>query len=64
MRVPEDGRSPAADVVDVAIAIDIGQRTALGAGDEARRATNGAEGADGAVHAADNQPLGALHQAL
>jgi hypothetical protein len=41
--VAEDHRPPRADVVDVALALGIEQVRPFGAGDEARRAADGAE---------------------
>ena len=54
MRVAENGRSPGADVVDVFVAIHVPDARALGFVDEERLAADGAEGADGRVHAAGN----------
>ena len=44
--------SMAAKIINILVAIDIPHPAALAAGHEERRASNGAEGAHGAVHAA------------
>jgi hypothetical protein len=45
--VAEDERAPGTDVIDVFIAIDVEHMGAVAAGDEARSASNRAEGAHG-----------------
>src|SRR5204862_342169 len=62
--VAEDHRAPGADVVDVALALGVDDGRALGAGDEARRAADGAEGAHRGVDAARYDLLGALEKTL
>ena len=57
MRMAEDGGSPRADVVDVALAVGVPHVGALAAREESRRSTDGAERAHGRVHAAGNRAL-------
>ena len=57
MRVPQDHRSPGADVVDVAIAVDVVQIGAFAALEEDRLAAHAAKRAGRAVHAAGHQRL-------
>mgnify|MGYP000364509108 CR=1 FL=1 len=46
-----DDHGPGADVVDVFVAVDVGNGTALGPGDERRRAADAAVGTDRAIDA-------------
>ncbi len=64
VRMAEDRRTPGADVIDVFAAIDIPDSATFCAGDEARRAADGAEGAYGRVHASGNGLLGAVEKRL
>ena len=59
MAVAQDHRPPGADVVDVAVAVDVEQIGALAALEEDRLAADAAEGPGRAVHAAGHQLLGA-----
>ena len=62
--VAEDHRPPGAEVVDVAVAVGVGEPRALGVGDERRGSADGAEGPDGRVDAAGEVSLGALLEGL
>ena len=64
MGVAEDQGAPGADEVQVLVAVGVPDAGALAAGDEGRLATHGAKGADGAVHAAGHEPLGAGEEGL
>ena len=64
VRVAEDQRAPRADVVDVAVAVDVEEVRALAAVDEERRAADGAERAHGRVHAAREERRRLREQAL
>ena len=57
MRVAEDQRPPGADVVDVAVAVDVPQIRALAALDDDRLAADAAERPRRAVHAARHELL-------
>ena len=46
MGVPQDQRAPRADVVDVNLAVDVGEPGARGPGHEKGRSANGAERPD------------------
>ena len=56
--VPDDHRAVAADVIDVVVAVDIGDEAALGLADEQRRPADGFEGADGRADARRASPFG------
>ena len=60
----EDRWAPGADVVDVAIAIDVLDATALGATDEKRLAADIAKGADGRINAAGDEFFGNLKKLM
>jgi hypothetical protein len=60
--VAEDERPPRADVVDVFRAVGAEEIRALAARDEDGLASDGAEGAYRAVHAAGDDALGALEE--
>ena len=60
----QNHRSPGAEVVDVAVAVGIGEPGALGGGDEGRCAADGAKGPHGRVDAAGEVALGALLEGL
>ena len=62
-RVPVDQRSPRHHVVDVGVAVDVGQPRACSATDEERRGANGLERADRTVHASREDSLSSLKQA-
>ncbi len=62
MRVAGDHRPPRADIVDVALAVDVDQARALGARDERRRAADRLEGAHRRIDSAGNDPRGALEE--
>ena len=53
-------RPPRADVIDVAVAVGVGDVSTRRLADEQRRAADRAKRADGAVDAAGNHLLGAL----
>src|SRR5207302_9938554 len=55
--VTRNQRTPGREVVDVAVVVDVPDRGALGAGDEAWRAANGAKCPDGRVDAARQELL-------
>ena len=55
--VADDHGAPGADVVDVFVAVDVGNGTALGPGDERRRAADAAVGTDRAIDAARHEGL-------
>ena len=62
--VAEDGRAPAAHVVDEDVPVDVEDLRALGPGDEERRHPHAPEGAHRAVHAAREEGLGLLEELL
>ena len=62
--VAEDGRAPRADVVDVAVAVDVDEPGALAFAEEDGRSADGAEGAHGRIHAAGNDPLRGFKELL
>ena len=62
MRMTEDQRPPRADVIEVAVAVDIDEESALAASDEGRLSANGAEGPRGTVDAAGDDLRGSLVQ--
>jgi hypothetical protein len=64
IRVPEDQRPPAAHVVDVAMAVDVGEPGATPLLEEHRGAPHAAEGAHRRVHASGDDPAGAVEEAL
>ena len=57
MGVAEDHRAPGADVVDVAVAVEVEEIRPLGPVDEDRLAADAAEGPGRAVHAAGHELL-------
>ena len=59
MGVAEDHRSPGADVIEVAIAVDIDQVGPFGVVDEDRLAADAAERPGGAVHSPGDELFGA-----
>ena len=63
MGVAEDHRAPGADVVDVAVAVDVPNVGAGAADEEGGLAADGAEGADRGIHAAGDKLFSALLQA-
>jgi hypothetical protein len=52
MRVAKNGRAPGADVINIFVAVHVPHARAFGAVDEKRLAADGAESADGGIHAA------------
>src|SRR5208283_5881485 len=62
MGVPEDCRSPGADVIDVALAVGVPQVRAFAAGEEARRSADRAKRAHRRIHPAGDAALGAREQ--
>src|SRR5258708_2273950 len=60
MGVPQDVRSPRADVIDVAVAVDVIEASPFAALDEQRLAAHSSEGPGGAVDPAGDDPRGAL----
>jgi hypothetical protein len=64
MAVPEDHRSPGADVVDIAVAVEVVQVSPFAASEEDRLAPDSAKGAGGAVDAARNELLSAGERGL
>jgi hypothetical protein len=60
--VSEDERAPGADEVQVAVAVDIPDPGSLTAGDEGRRAADGAMRTYRAIDAARDQALGRLEE--
>ena len=62
--VAEGQRPPGPDEVEVAVAVGVDQRGPLAAGDEAGRAADAGEGADGRVDATGDDPLGACEQGV
>ena len=58
--VPEDGRSPAADVVEIPVAVHVPDVRATPRGEDKRIPAYGPEGADGAVDAAREEVRGTL----
>ena len=60
----EDHRTPGAEVVDVAVAIGVGEPGTLGALNEGRFAAYGAKGANGRVDSAGEKALRTLLQGL
>ena len=62
--VAEDHGAPGAEVVDVAVAVGVGEVGAGGGLDEGGRAADGAKGAHGGVDAAGKEALGALLEGL
>ena len=57
MGVADDHGTPGSDVVDILVAVDVGDGTALGPGDKRRRAADTAVGTDRAVDAARHEGL-------
>ena len=64
VRVPEDHRSPGLHVIDVGVPVDVGDGGASSANEERRHASDGTERADRRVHAAGDDPAGAIEQVL
>ena len=62
--VPQDHRPPRTDVVQITIAIDVGQRGTVALGEQNGVASNGAEGAGRAVDATGNRATGTGKLAL
>src|ERR1043166_3455801 len=60
MPVAQDHRPPRADVVDVAVAIDVEQIGPFGAIENHRLPADASKGSRGAIHAAGHELLGAL----
>ena len=63
MGMAEDERPPAPHVIDVAVAVDVGQPGAPALAEEDRRAAHPAEGADRGVDAPGCHPAGAVEEA-
>ena len=61
-RLAQQQRAVSAEVVDVAVAVDIGEPADAGLADEARRAAHRGEGANRRVHPAGNDRAGVLEQ--
>jgi hypothetical protein len=64
MRVAEDQRPPGADIVDVALAVGVGDARAGTGGEEARRTADRTKGPHRRVDATRDVPLGALKELL
>ena len=62
--VAQDHRPPGAEIVDIAVAVGVGEPGALSAFDKRRRAAHRAEGPHGRVDAAGEEALGALLEGL
>ena len=60
VRVPQDERSPRADVIQVLVAVDVVEVRPFPAHDEERMTAHGAEGAGGAIHTSGNHSEGAV----
>jgi len=60
MRMPENQRSPRANVVNQAISVRVDQMRARGRFDEAGCATDAAERSHGAIYTTGDQFLGAI----
>src|SRR5262249_33345603 len=62
--VAEDQRPPASHVVDIAMAVDVGEPGTTPFLEEHRRSAHATERANRRVHASGNDPTGTIEEAL